>query len=83
MPIIKSAIKKLKQDKVRKSSNKKLEAVYLSVLSKMRKGSMKDMKKVHSAIDKAAKKGVIHLNKAARLKSQVTKFLKPKSKSSK
>jgi hypothetical protein len=29
MPIIKSAIKKLKQDKVRKASNKKIEATYL------------------------------------------------------
>ena len=83
MPIIKSAIKKLKQDKVRKSSNKKIEATYLSLLSKVKKGALKDMKKVHSAIDKAAKKGVIHANKAARLKSQVTKLLKPKIKSSK
>lgn len=83
MPIIKSAIKKLKQDKVRKASNKKIEAAYLSALSKVKKGALKDMKKVHSAIDKAAKKGVIHGNKAARLKSQVTKLLKPKTKSSK
>ncbi len=83
MPIIKSAIKKLKQDKVRKTSNKKIEAVYLSMLSKVKKGALKDMKKVHSAIDKAAKKGVIHANKAARLKSQVTKLLKSKTKSSK
>jgi len=83
MPIIKSAIKKLKQDKVRKGSNNKVEAAYLSMLSKMKKGKVKDLKKIHSAIDKAAKKSVIHLNKAARLKSQVTKFLKPKSKSSK
>lgn len=80
MPIIKSAIKKLKQDKVRKSSNRKIEASYLSILSKVKKGTMKDMKKVHSAIDKAAKKGVIHLNKASRLKSQVTKLLKSKTK---
>jgi len=83
MPIIKSAIKKLKQDKVRKASNKKIEATYLSLLSKVKKGALKDMKKVHSTIDKAAKKGVIHANKAARLKSQVTKLLKPKIKSSK
>jgi ribosomal protein S20 len=53
------------------------------LLSKVKKGALKDMKKVHSAIDKAAKKGVIHANKAARLKSQVTKLLKPKIKSSK
>ena len=83
MPLIKSAMKKLKQDKVRKASNKKIEATYLSLLSKVKKGALKDMKKVHSAIDKAAKKGVIHANKAARLKSQVTKLLKPKIKSSK
>ena len=51
MPIIKSAIKKLKQDKVRKASNKKIEATYLSLLSKVKKGALKDMKKVHSAID--------------------------------
>ena len=83
MPIIKSAIKKMRQDRSRTQSNRATEAAYLTMLRKAKKGTEKNVTKVHSAIDKAAKKGVIQANKAARLKSQVAKLLKPKSKSAK
>ena len=83
MPIIKSALKKLKQDKVRTHTNNKTEATFQTLFRSAKKGKVKDLGKVYSAIDKAAKKGVIHKKKAARLKSQVVKFVKPKAKTSK
>lgn len=80
MPIIKSAKKKLKQDKKRTAENltykKKYKfAVKTAKKSIAAKGSktMSLISKAVSLIDKAAKKGVMHKNKAARLKSRVTK----------
>ena len=74
MPIIKSAIKKMKQDKIRAKRN----SSYIEVFKKLfKKSSTADTKKAYSVIDKAAKKGVIHKNKAARLKA---KFIRSKSK---
>ncbi|OGK19738.1 30S ribosomal protein S20 [Candidatus Roizmanbacteria bacterium RIFCSPHIGHO2_02_FULL_40_13b] len=80
MPIIKSAKKKLRKDKVRTGRNlvakKKykivVKAVKKSVASKGAK-TKSLLSKASSLIDKAAKKRVIHKNKAARLKSRVAK----------
>jgi small subunit ribosomal protein S20 len=74
MPIIKSAIKKMKQDKKKSKSN----LSYIESFKKLfKKNNKADSKKAYSVIDKAAKKGVIHKNKAARLKA---KFIRSKSK---
>ena len=83
MPIIKSAIKKLKQDKTRTRANSKTLSTFQSLLRNVKKGKSKDLSKLYSAIDKAVKKGVIHKKKAARLKSQVVKLVKSKIKKSK
>ena len=53
MPIIKSAKKKLKQDKAKKEPK------------------ANNLKKAYSLLDKAAKRKIIHKNKASRLKSQL------------
>ncbi len=78
MPNIKSAKKKLKQDVKRTIKNnsylKKVERVVKSLKkSKNEKASL--LKKAYSVIDKAAKNKIIHKNKAARLKSRVSKLL--------
>lgn len=80
MPIIKSAKKKLKQDKKRAVANLTYKKKYKSAVKAVRKGVTVKGAKVASLItsavsmiDKAAKKGVMHKNKAARLKSRVTK----------
>lgn len=75
MPIIKSAIKKVKQDKKRAALNSALSRKLKEALKKTKKGSF-NISEVFSVIDRAAKKGVIHKNKAARLKSQVSKRVK-------
>lgn len=75
MPVIKSAKKKLRKDIRREKAN-------LKVLGKMKK-TLKDSRKTltpkklseaSKAIDKAAKKNIIHKNKAARLKSRLYKL---------
>jgi len=77
MPIIKSAKKKLRQDKKRTARNETYKKNYKeavkAVLEKKGKDVKKTLKKAYSKIDKAAKKGIIHKNKAARLKSRVAR----------
>lgn len=79
MPIIKSAKKKMKQDKKRKRSNhvyeKAVERSIEAVKKNKDKKKVKDLiKKAYSTIDKAAKKKVMKRNKANRLKSRVNRY---------
>jgi len=80
MPIIKSAKKALKQSRKRALHNLKKKKLLKSTIKKTT--SEKEMSKAQSVIDKAAKTGYIHKNKAARLKSRLARRLKtPNSKS--
>ena len=74
MPIIRSAIKKVRKDKTRTYRNDKRESALKSLIKKARYGkSAKDLQAAFSALDKAAKVKLIHPNKAARLKSRLSK----------
>ncbi|MCL4366034.1 30S ribosomal protein S20 [Patescibacteria group bacterium] len=74
MPIIKSAIKKVRKDKVRTTRNKSRETALKSAVKKARVSkTAKDLQTAFSALDKAAKVHLIHPNKAARLKSRLSK----------
>ncbi len=74
MPIIKSAIKKVRKDKVRTARNKKRGGVLKSLVKKARESkTTKNLQLAFSALDKAAKVKLIHPNKAARLKSRLSK----------
>lgn len=74
MPIIRSAIKKVRKDKIRTARNKKREISLKALIKKARTTkSAKDLQAVYSALDKAAKVKLIHPNKAARLKSRLSK----------
>ena len=81
MPIIKSAIKKVRKDKKRTVVNNLYIKAYLGTLKKIKRGGG-DIKKLinlfYSQIDKAVKHKVIHKNKAIRLKSRVSKKLSKK-----
>ncbi|MBI2420670.1 MAG: 30S ribosomal protein S20 [Candidatus Levybacteria bacterium] len=77
MPVTKSAQKKLRQDKKRQITNKTLRETLKKSLKKTIKNP--DLKKISEAtrvIDKAVKKSLIHKNKAARLKSRLSKLVK-------
>lgn len=81
MPIIKSAIKKVRKDKKRTKVNDRYVKAYQTTLKKIKKGGS-DVKKsislFYSQIDKAVKHHVIHKNKAVRLKSRVSKKVSKK-----
>lgn len=74
MPVTKSAIKKLRQDKKKTAVNKKILQQVDSAVKGIKKTKKVTINEAYSKIDKAAKKGLIHLNKAARLKSQLSKI---------
>lgn len=77
MPVLKSSTKKLRQSLskrdhnlgVRKSAKKLLDAF-------KKKPTPGSFSKLVSSLDKAAKTNVIHKNKAARLKSRLSKLLR-------
>lgn len=75
MPIIKSAIKKMRQDKVRTARNTKIKTNIKRVLKNVRKdvANNKLTSEAFSTLDRASKKGFISKRKAARLKSRMAK----------
>lgn len=86
MPVIKSAKKKLRQDKKRSVRNRKIENLLSKLIKKAKKNSSeKTVKEAIKIADKAVKKHIIHSNKAARIKSTMSKLLtgKKTSKTSK
>lgn len=83
MPITKSAKKALRQSMRRRARNLKKKEAYKGVTKDIKKlaeaGKTKDardlLSKLYQALDKAAKTHVIKKNKAARLKSRLTKLI--------
>ena len=77
MPVIKSSKKKLRADKKREKNNNKWRDLLKKVLKTARKTHTREnISKATKIIDKLAKKNLIHKNKAARLKSGLSKFIK-------
>lgn len=80
MPVTKQAIKKVRQDKRKTAINLKLKIAYKKAVSEFRKSQTAvNLTKAFKALDRAAKVNIIHKNKAARLKSRLSKKLTPKS----
>lgn len=76
MPAIKSAKKKLRQDKKRQLSNLKIkDALKAAIKAAKANPSDKTVKEAFSAADKAAKHFIVHKNKAARIKASLSKLL--------
>jgi small subunit ribosomal protein S20 len=76
MPVIKSAKKKLRQDKKRQQRNKMQKDYVKEVLKKFRANpSEKLMVVAVKATDKAAKQHILPKNKAARIKSSLSKLM--------
>ena len=79
MPVTVSAKKALRRDRRRTIVNKKIRIkIKEAVKAARKKPTPKTLKEAYSALDRAAKKKVIHKNKASRLKSRLAKLLKPK-----
>jgi small subunit ribosomal protein S20 len=76
MPLIKSAKKKLRQDKKRTKRNKSTKDFFKEVLKNARKDPTTESLRLAVKItDKSVKKNLIHKNKAARIKSALSKLL--------
>lgn len=76
MPVIKSAIKKLRQDRKRTIANDEWrDKVDVAVKTVKKSSTAKNLQEAFSVIDKATKKNLMHANKAARMKSQIAKLV--------
>ncbi len=77
MPVTKQARKKLRKDIRRERKNLELKSKLKKTLKNSRKSpTVKKLSVAAKIIDKAAKKNVIHKNKAARLKSRLARLAK-------
>ncbi len=77
MPVIKQAAKKLRHDIRRTKQNVNVQKQLHDLIKSMRKApSKKTLTGVFRTLDKAAKRHLVHPNKAARLKSRLSKLLK-------
>ncbi len=77
MPIIKSAVKRMKQTTVRRARNVETKkAVKAAVRAFTDKPSTKTLSEAQSAIDTAVKKNVLNKGTAARRKSNLSKIAK-------
>jgi small subunit ribosomal protein S20 len=79
MPVIKSAKKKLRKDKKRELQNKILKNLFKKAVKQAEKNpSVANIRNAVKIIDKIAKKNIIHKNKAARIKSKLSKLVSDK-----
>ncbi|OGH02965.1 MAG: hypothetical protein A2798_00875 [Candidatus Levybacteria bacterium RIFCSPHIGHO2_01_FULL_37_17] len=84
MPVIKSAKKKLRKDILREKRNDLIRNSLKQVLKQIKnKPTAESIKKAIKIADKAAKKNIIHKNKASRIKSRLSKLVKNKNTTSK
>ena len=77
MPLTKSAIKKNRSDKRKATYNKATKTKVKSAVDSFKSMlNLESLSKAFSALDKAAKKGVIKTRKADRLKARLSKKVK-------
>lgn len=82
MPVIKSAIKKLRKDKKREKENNAFRNNVEQAIKKAKKGkTVKLVSEAFSLLDKSVKKNLLHKNKAARVKSALSKLITQPQKS--
>lgn len=78
MPVTKQAIKKVRQDRRKAQVNLLVRRSLKKAISGFRKKpTQAALSLVFKALDRAAKANVIHKNKAARLKSRLSKLVTP------
>lgn len=74
MPITKSAIKKMRRDVRRRAATLQVKVILKKMVKSARqRPTTETLKAAQKALDKAAKTGLVHKNKAARLKARLTK----------
>jgi len=80
MPVTKSVLKNVRQNAKRRAVNKTRKSRLKTEIAKFTAAAKKDKAKLYPAvqamIDKTAREGVIHRNKASRLKSKLASQIK-------
>lgn len=78
MPILQNAKKALRVSKRKAVFNRSVKSRVKSAMDSMRKKpSAEALAVAYKAIDTSVKKNILHKNKAARLKAQLSKLVKP------
>lgn len=85
MPLTQSAIKRARQNAVRRTRiqpyNTRMKTMMRKLQDAVKEGKKDEAQKmlptVHKAIDMAAKKGVIHVRNASRKKSRMARLVAP------
>jgi ribosomal protein S20 len=78
MPILRNAKKALRASKRKAVFNRTVKSRTKTAIDAVKKTpTMATLSTAYSAIDKAVKRKVFHKNKAARLKQQLSKLVKP------
>lgn len=84
MPVIKSAIKKLRKDIKRTKKNDDLRRELDKKVSQAKKSKTASaVRDAVSVVDHAVKNNLMHKNRAARIKSSLSKLAKPAAKAKK
>ena len=84
MPVTKTAKRALRSSKKKQKINTKTtSSLSVATRSAIKSGQKKQIQKAISLVDRAAKKKVIHANKASRIKSRLSKLLLGKTKAKK
>jgi len=72
----KSAKKSLRNAQRKQKHNSQIKQRVKKLIKGARKGKHKEIKTIFSILDKIASRKIIHKNKAARLKSRLSRFVK-------
>lgn len=84
MPILKNAKKAQRQTKKRTLANKAKRGLLRTKIADFKKSKGKSsLENISSLVDKMVKKGILHKNKAGRIKSNLAKISAKKSKEKK
>ena len=78
MPLSTSAKKAMRQSASKQAINYRVRLKVKKAIDLVRKGSDKpaDLSALYASVDTAAKRGIIHTNKASRIKSRLNKLVK-------
>lgn len=77
MPVTRQAKKKLRRDRVLRDHHRGIRKPLRDAVTSMRRRpTAKALSLVYHTLDKAAKRNIVHKNKAARLKSRLSRLLR-------
>lgn len=81
MPILPNAKKALRVSKRKTTVNSRIKSILKTMVDKVKKNpSAQNLSEAYSALDISVKNNLMHKNKAARAKSQLSKLAKPEKK---